>query len=296
MITFFSLGEQGRLGNQLFQYAALKSLGLNNNYEVKIPNPKTRQWHGQTCLLDNFNLEVDYFTQDDIDKLKYQYEEPDHMSFDDNFFSIQDDTNISGFFQTTYYFNKFENQIKKELTPKKEIIDNAERYISNIRQQNTDYEIVSLHLRRGDNTDWSNRSQLLNQNYGDTNELSENSFYYKYFKSAKDKFKNKKVKFLVFTGGARDSNSKNETDIEWCKRNFIGDEYLFSEGHDAMTDFSSIMLCDHNILSHISSFGWWAAYLNSSENKIVVAPKHYHPDMPEFTHRKGYFPKNFTVL
>ena len=28
MITFLQLGKHGRLGNQLFQYAALKSLGL----------------------------------------------------------------------------------------------------------------------------------------------------------------------------------------------------------------------------------------------------------------------------
>ena len=32
MITFLQLGKYGRLGNQLFQYAALKSLGLKKNY------------------------------------------------------------------------------------------------------------------------------------------------------------------------------------------------------------------------------------------------------------------------
>ena len=37
MITFYTLGEMGRLGNQLFQYAALKGLGLKNGFQVKIP-------------------------------------------------------------------------------------------------------------------------------------------------------------------------------------------------------------------------------------------------------------------
>ncbi len=295
MITFFSLGEQGRLGNQLFQYAALKSLGLYNDFEVKIPNPDTRVWHNQNCLLNQFNITADYLTQEDMNKLEYQYDEPDHMKFDKNFFNIKDNTNINGFFQTTHYFNKFETQIKKELRPKQEILDNAERHISNIKQKNNGYEIVSLHLRRGDNTDSSNQNNLLNKNYGDGSELEGDSFYFKYFQNAKNKFKNKKVKFLVFTGGARTSGTTNETDIEWCKRNFTGDEYLFSEGHETMMDFSLIMSCDHNILSHISSFGWWAAYLNSN-NKIVIAPKHYHPDMPEFTFRDGYFPNNFIVL
>jgi len=47
MITFLELGSFGRLGNQLFQYAALKSLGLENGYEAKIPNPSLKEWHGQ---------------------------------------------------------------------------------------------------------------------------------------------------------------------------------------------------------------------------------------------------------
>jgi hypothetical protein len=66
MITFHKLGELGRLGNQLFQYAALKGLALKNGYEVKIPNPQTMSWHGQTSLLDKFNIECEYATQYDI--------------------------------------------------------------------------------------------------------------------------------------------------------------------------------------------------------------------------------------
>ena len=39
MITFAQLGRYGRLGNQLFQYAMLKSVSLATGYEMKIPNP-----------------------------------------------------------------------------------------------------------------------------------------------------------------------------------------------------------------------------------------------------------------
>ncbi len=63
MITFYELGQLGRLGNQLFQYAALKSLGLEKGYEVMIPNPSTRTWHGQECRLNNFNIKSSYFNQ-----------------------------------------------------------------------------------------------------------------------------------------------------------------------------------------------------------------------------------------
>ena len=62
MITFYELGQLGRLGNQLFQYAALRSLGIERGYEVKIPNPQTRTWHGQQCLLSQFNIEAVSFS------------------------------------------------------------------------------------------------------------------------------------------------------------------------------------------------------------------------------------------
>ena len=39
MITFYELGNNGRLGNQLFQYAALKGLSTKREYDIKIPNP-----------------------------------------------------------------------------------------------------------------------------------------------------------------------------------------------------------------------------------------------------------------
>ncbi len=45
MVTFHRLGENGRLGNQLFQYAALKGLATKNGYKMKIPNPQTMSWH-----------------------------------------------------------------------------------------------------------------------------------------------------------------------------------------------------------------------------------------------------------
>ena len=129
MITFYQLGTLGRLGNQLFQYAALRSLGLKNGYETKIPNPEERTWHGQKCLLDNFNIQSSYLEEMDVLKLKNTYSEPDYMSFDKGFFTIPDNTNITGFFQSTYYFKDFEKEIKQELTPKKNFIVEAQGYI-----------------------------------------------------------------------------------------------------------------------------------------------------------------------
>jgi len=54
------------------------------------------------------------------------------------------------------------------------------------------------------------------------------------------------------------------------------------------------MSCDHNILSHASSFGWWASYVNPNPNKIGVAPKYYHPDEPSLI-REKFYPKEYIL-
>jgi hypothetical protein len=292
MITFASLGEVGRLGNQLFQYAALRSLGLKNGYQVKIFPFENKFWHGQECLLGNFNISVDTMDDSDLDSLMYKYEEPDHMVVDKNFFDIHDYTNIEGFFQSTFYFREFEDEIKKELTPRN--LDVQKSAMDALRRQ-CGCPLVSLHLRRGDNTNQTNPSDELDGMYGTSTTPFEESFYGKYLIKALNQFEGEKVKFLVFTGGKRWMEDNSE-DIEWCKKNLLGDKFIFSEGNSPMEDFGSIMMCDHSIMSHVSSFGWWASFLSKTDSKRVVAPLHYHPDLPDFTHREGFFPEDFTLV
>jgi hypothetical protein len=296
MITFTQLGSLGRLGNQLFQYAALKSLALTRGYEIKIPNPETKHWHGQECLLGQLSLECDYLQTQDLDGLKYIYNESNPMEVDQAFYEVPDNTNLAGFFQSMFYFKDHSSQIKKELTPNQEIMELAREKISRCKKEHPGHEIISLHLRRGDNTDWTNPNSALSLVYGNDGSLQPYSFYGQYLNAAKNEFKNHKCKFLVFSGGSRKPGNSNLTDLEWCRENFIGDEYLFSEGNNTLTDFSMIMNCDHNIISHISSFGWWAAYLNTNSDSQVVAPIHYHPDMPQYTHREMFYPNSWRLV
>ena len=129
MITFYKLGELGRLGNQLFQYAALRSIGLENSFETGIPNPKFRHWHGQTCLLDRFNIESKFLGDYELgSSIKFSYDEKNHHTYDPEIFSIQDGTDINGFFQSTFYFEKHKIFLYKEDFEKfsdglKEVID-----------------------------------------------------------------------------------------------------------------------------------------------------------------------------
>lgn len=295
MITFYQLGELGRLGNQLFQYAALRALSLERGYEVKIPDPQSRAWHGQVCLLGDLSVEAKILTSEDITTFKHQYEEQNYMQYDSWFYEIPDDTNISGFFQSTFYFKGHEEQIKKELTPKKEFMDAAREEINRLKKLHPGYKIVSLHLRRGDNTDNTDVEQVeVNNSYGGES-LKEDSLYYKYYKKATQQLSGEKVKYLIFTGGKR-GDGDNSNDIEWCKRNFVGDQFIFSEGRGTIEDFSLIISCDYNIISHVSSFGWWAAYLNPNKDKKVIAPMCYHPDRLDMTYRPGFYPTDWRLV
>lgn len=284
MVTFHKLGEQGRLGNQLFQYAALKGLATKNNYEMKIPNPHSMSWHGQLCLLDKFNIKSDYLTQSDVDTLQNLYEEPNWKKYDENFFNLPDNTTINGYYQSMFYFEHIEEEIKKELTPKNEYLDNAMNYIDFLKEK-YQCEIVSVHVRRGDN--------MTNGQTGLIEAYKPGGLYETYFNEAKKVFENKNVKFLVFTGGQR-FNEDNTEDMNWCKNFFGKDGFIFSEGQDQIDDYCRIMSCDHNILSHASSFGWWAAYVNPNPNKIVVAPEWYHPDEPKLK-REKFYPKQYIL-
>jgi hypothetical protein len=212
------------------------------------------------------------------------YGEPNWQKYDLNFFNTPDNTTIDGYYQSLFYFEHISEQIKKELTPKKEYIDTAITEI-NFLKEHLQCEIVSVHVRRGDN--------MTNGQTGLIQAFEPGGVYETYFNEAKKVFEGKNVKFLVFTGGQR-FNEDNKVDVDWCRSFFKGDEFLFSEGNQQIDDFSLIMNCDHNILSHASSFGWWASYINPNPNKIVVAPKYYHPDEPSLI-REKFYPKEYIL-
>jgi len=70
-------------------------------------------------------------------------------------------------------------------------------------------------------------------------------------------------KFMVFSD-----------DIEWCKENFKGGDFIFSEGFSDIEDLARMSLCSHNIIAN-SSFSWWGAWLNKNENKKIIAPSNW---------------------
>jgi hypothetical protein len=287
MITFTQLGQYGRLGNQLFQYAILVAIGNERGYEIRIPDYNNKYHHGQNCLLGNFNISAQFYLFNYFPTYTYSENQSDSCRYIPAVFNVADNTDMFGFFQNYQYYKKYENIIIKELTPNKKIIDINTEILNKIKSKYLGYEIVSLHLRRGD---VGSASEM----YGKLSDLDLNSVWYKYFSEAKKYFANNKIKFLIFTGGNRDTSNDSDN-YEWCKRNLVGDEYIYYDyDKTVINDFTLMYLCDHHILAMGSSLSWWVGFLNKKkENKIIVAPKKYHviKDIDE-----GFYPDNFIVV
>jgi hypothetical protein len=138
---------------------------------------------------------------------------------------------LNGYFQSEKYFANFSEEIKKLF------------YVEFVNQKKTKRPITSVHIRRGDYIKFSEHHNLLD---------------IEYYKKAMSHFYDSD--FLFFSD-----------DMEWVKKNFIGNNIFYSELNDDILDFYSMSSCDNNIIAN-SSFSWWAAYLNKNINKIIVSP------------------------
>lgn len=298
MITFSSLGRHGRLGNQLFQYAALVGISEKLGIPCGIPRLDNVLWHGQGCLLNNFNLEAKTLTLSDLTKISSLKEEIDPDIFQEAFFYINDGYDIKGFFQNTKYFAHCEDRIRREFTPTMEYKYRGNGALAQHRRGG--YEIVSIHIRRGDMMDFMERDTGVKpEEVFDREDIfSPATIYGDYLCKAMDLFKDRKVKYYVFAGGSRTGD--DAADIAYIKKMFSGDQFIISHTNNPMLDFVIMSACDHNITCHQSTFGWWAAYLNKHPNKIVIAPKHYFFLMSEEQNyartKDGHFPDDWTII
>lgn len=63
-------------------------------------------------------------------------------------------------------------------------------------------------------------------------------------------------------------------DIDWCRNNLPLESATYitgNNGGNSYKDMHLMSLCKHNIIAN-SSFSWCGAWLNSNQNKIVIAP------------------------
>jgi hypothetical protein len=254
MITCSNIGYNGRLANQMFQFASVLGMGRKLGYDVKFPSENFIQGNPHDYnggkLRECFDIPDSYFESNSIisPQIKYVYNE-EFFTYNENFLSFPDDIDIRGYYQTEKYFIAIREELLSCFIFKKEIIDSCNIEI--------DSNSVSIHVRRGDYVNYPNQHP--------TQSLE-------YYKKALEIIGKNKV--YVFSD-----------DINWCKENMDWKEYdmIFLEIDNPYHSLYLMSKCSDNIIAN-SSFSWWAAWLNPSPNKKVVAPKiWFGPGIPKDT-------------
>lgn len=256
MITNLEIGYNGRLGNQIFQYAACYAIAKKLGVEFIIPQKNIDNIKQDGCFDYSNNQWIPYnFRMYDCFeitapkgevKVDYIFQEP-YFHYTKEFNKIQDNTSVQGYYQSEKYFIDYKKDIIKEFTFKPKIRSQADDMIKDFRNN----EIVAVHIRRGDN--------VINPAFP--------VISIEYIQEALNVFSNKEYNFLIISD-----------DIPYCKEIFPESENIrFSNGTNDFVDLCLMTLCDHNIISN-SSFSWWGAWLNNNPNKIITAPSDWFKD------------------
>ena len=150
----------GRLGNQMFQYAAAFSLAKRHRTEIVLDtsNYWSSQKHSEFELWRFPTLglrpisRVEGFTKHLLLKSRaIRTRKPtfykESLGFEPSFFDCPDGTQLYGYFQSVRYFESHQGDIKKTFSLERFAPYAAQR---SLRNQLRKREIVSIHVRRGD--------------------------------------------------------------------------------------------------------------------------------------------------
>ncbi len=226
---------KGGLGNMLFQIASAYAISVENNDTLIIDEKKSHKVHNN----------IDFYKKNIFRKLTYEkcYNENTYNEkyFHYNKINYQKNILIDGYFQSEKYFSNH----KKDILNLFSIDENSNLYINNKYGSILNDETCSIHIRRGDYLNLPNYHPICEKEY--------------YIKAI-DKFKSN-TKFLIFSD-----------DINWCKNNLIGNNFIFIENEFDYIDIWLMSLCKNNIIAN-STFSWWGAWLNKNENKKIISPK-----------------------
>lgn len=255
MIGYNRLGSNGRLGNQMFQYAALRGIAAKRGYDWVIP-PENYNHTDNYGLFETFKMKN--VKQSNLGFVDGQsVEENDYCFIPEFFDDCPDNVSLEGYFQTEKYFNHIENEIREDFTFKKEYLIPCKEYIDSL-----DASPIFLHVRQLDNIGREDYHPILPISF---------------FEEALSNFPDDTPCF-VFTD-----------DIGWCKSQefFKQERFLFNENNQKYSyqtidgrgksqntlmpqvDLCLMSLCSGAIIAN-SSFSWWGAWLQNNRGKIIA--------------------------
>jgi hypothetical protein len=168
---------------------------------------------------------------------------------------------LHGYFQSERYFANAAAVIRQEFRLRDRGL--AAHVEGNVRaMRRNDRPLVSIHVRRGDYLLVNPGGRLL--------------VPIEKIQHAMARFDG--ADFLVFSD-----------DLAWCRERLAGPSVRYSPFDTAIEDFMAMSLCDHNIIAN-STFSWWAAWLNENPRKQVLAPANWGAPADDEEDRPGRTP------
>jgi hypothetical protein len=265
-----SVRLQGRLGNQLFQYAFAHATSrkLNTNFVIdhtleqaiiykyfelskSFPTLFSRLFNIRGFKnIFSYYIRINFSKVQSLllpyKKLIYPYDVDPSKVLN----HLQDNTLYVGYFQSEAYFIAHREEILKAFTLKKSI---TQKYDHAYKQLFKNYTIVCVHIRK---SDYQFQSHL---NLGHDDISLPMNYYHQVISTL-----NNENAFFIFTS---DEPQLMEKEFAYLKNKHISLS-------DEITDFQHMLNADICVISN-STFSWWSAYLNKKPNRIVYCPKYF---------------------
>ncbi len=270
----------GGLGNQMFQYAAARSLAWRHGTSLKFdlsflegdqPGDTRRSFE-----LDKFCISTEIASRREIFLMRgrgssflsslsakilqkcfgYTDYREKGFRFDPHLLELPDNCYLEGFWQSEHYFEGIRKIICKELTVTSPLTAINRDLAEKIAKVNA----VSLHIRRGDYVK-DEKTRTMHGVCG-----------LEYYSRAEERVaeKLKEPNFFVFSD-----------DPDWVEKNLRlrhPTRYISHNGSMPHEDLRLMSLCKHHIIAN-SSFSWWGAWLSANPDKLVIAPNRWFNDL-----------------
>jgi hypothetical protein len=249
----------GGLGNQLFQYAAGRAVGLRLGAPVRMDVCWYRNNPLRAILLDRFNIQATFATRWESAILQrwekfvvpvQKYIPVPNLTIirdfrqenDDRLREVEGNVFLKGHWESEGYFALAAHQIREDLTFKSEPDEENRLVLEQIQAS----EAVCLHVRRGDIV---------------------HALSVEYYRTALEILQGRvrQPHFFIFSD-----------DAAWTRENikleFPATYVTHNVGKRDYEDLRLMTYCKHFIIAN-STFSWWGAWLSRNPGKQILSPK-----------------------
>lgn len=186
---------------------------------------------------------------------EYYYRQQDHCSYEPEVWMLEEgqDRYLDGLWQNILYWEDVRADIQNAFR-----FQNESRYTYQDltwKEQIENSCSVSIHVRRGDFI--NSKFDICSKDYYDKAMLR---IQQELVKRGEDK---DNIRYFIFTDDA--------AYVRTAFQDVSNKEIVFHNTEDAVLDMELMSLCKHHIISN-STFAWWAAWLDTKEDALVIGP------------------------